>query len=225
MSKRERAVLPIIMLMGPPGSGKGTQASALQERFGFERIETGAMLRAIREGPSPAARRVRELMDAGQLAPPPLVADFVIREARRIRGGGKGIVFDGSPRTLAEAERLFAALRKDRIDRVLVVVLDVPKPETLRRVLQRWICEHCQRSGPLRESTPEICDACGEKLVRRPDDTADVMEKRWEEYAFRTLPVVRFFERRGLVAHLNGDQPIPEVCAAVAAQVGERFGL
>ena len=222
MTQQQTAHPPVVMVMGPPGSGKGTQAQAALERFGMERIETGALIRSMRDDPSPLARRVTELYDAGRLSPPPLIAEFVIREVRRILQSGKGIVFDGSPRTLAEAELLLAALKEDHVERILVVVLDVPKPETVERVLQRWICVDCTRpiSSP---STPEACRACGGKFTRRPDDTADVMENRWEEFTFRTLPVIEYFERRGLAVRVNGSRPIPEVTKDVQQLLAERL--
>jgi len=211
------------MFMGPPGSGKGTQANAAQERWGFERIETGALLRKMRDDPSADSQRVKALMDAGHLAPPPLVADLVIRETRSILGSGKGIVFDGSPRTLYEAERLRAALMEDHINRVLVVVLDVPKPETIHRILRRWVCTGCTRPAPKADTVPGVCAACGGTFARRADDTAEVMKKRWEEYAFRTLPVIQYFERQGLAVRVDGHRSIPEVTEDVQRRIEERL--
>lgn len=225
MTQRPTAAPPVVMFIGPPGSGKGTQAQAALERYGLERIETGALIRSMRDDPSPIARRVTELYDAGRLSPPPLVADLVVREVRRILKRVKGIVFDGSPRTLAEAERLLAALKEDRLNRVLVVVLDVLKPETIKRILRRWTCVQCKRPESVRELKPETCEACGGVLTRRSDDTAEIMEKRWEEYTFRTLPVIEYFERRGLAVRVDGARPIPDVTREVQRLLEERLHL
>lgn len=211
--------------MGPPGSGKGTQVAALKRVFGFEGIDTGALLRALSKEDSPVGRRVRVLMNAGELAPPPLVAKIITEQVLRFLRAGKSVALEGSPRTLHEAELFFAALRAERMNRALVVFLDVPKTQTVRRILERWICEDCKRSTALPVNTPEGCADCGGKLVRRTDDTSEIAERRWEEYTFRTLPVINFFERQGLVARVNGDQPIPDVTASVHDIVRSRLAL
>jgi adenylate kinase len=154
------------------------------------------------------------------------VAEIDIRECRKILERGRNVVLDGSPRTLYEAERDLAALRAGGASRVLVIVLDVPKPETVRRVLRRWICAECRQPAPVvKKEVPKRCGACGGLLIRRPDDTADIMDRRWEEYTFRTLPVIELFERQGLVARIDGRRPIPEVWAAVRDVLQRSFGL
>lgn len=213
-----------IFLMGPPGSGKGTQALAVENAFGFKRFETGGALRRLAGEDSPLGRRTKAFIDAGRLAPPPLVAEIVVREAERHLESGQSVVFDGSPRTLFEAERLVASLGTDRVGRLLVIVLEVPKPETVKRIVSRWICTGCTRPTVPVLETVKACRACGGRLVRRPDDTEAVAERRWEEYTFRTLPVIAFFERRGLVARVDGHQSIPTVTDAVISKVGQRFG-
>jgi len=206
---------PVVMFMGPPASGKGTQAQALLERGGFERIETGSILRQMRNDPSPIAKEVIEYVDAGKLAPPPLVAELVIREARKLLRSGKGVIFDGSPRTLFEAEVLLRALQDDGIQKIIVVALEVPKPASLERVLLRWVCTSCRRASALPPGGSPVCSACGGTLERRKDDTAEVLEKRWEEFTFRTLPVIEFFARHNMVIRVDGHRPVPEVTADV----------
>jgi adenylate kinase len=214
----------VILLMGPPGSGKGTQAQALQERYGLERIETGRILREIAKEPSDRGRRVQTFVDSGRLAPPPMVAQLVAEEARRILAGGGGILFDGSPRTLAEAE-ILSRLLSDITDRVLVIMLDVPKSESVARILKRWICTDCKRPQPPMPDIAEACRLCGGKLEKRADDTTAIVEKRWEEYTFRTLPVIEYFNRQGKVARVNGNRPISDVVSDVAHIVTERLGI
>lgn len=209
----------VVFVMGPPGSGKSTQAQALREQFGLERVKTGTILRKLGRGASALNRHIKERIDAGRLAPPPLVSDLVIRDVRRILAKGKGIVFDGSPRTLHEAELLLGELKHGRSPRVLVVFLDVPQPETARRIVRRWVCEDCALEAPSGIASPEMCIACGGKVRRRDDDRAAVAEERWEEYNFRTLPVVQYLDRRGLVTRVNGDRPIPAVTAEVEQRV------
>lgn len=225
MSVQKRSSPPVVFFMGPPGSGKGTQVAAVKRHFGFEGVDTGSMLRAMSKEDSPRGRRIKDLIDAGRFAPPPLVAEIVTDQVRRLLRGGKPVALEGSPRTLHEAEILLDALHADGTDRMLVIFLDVPKPQTVQRILERWICEGCKCSTTLSVDTLEGCADCGGTLVRRADDTVEVAEKRWEEYTFRTLPVIRLFERRGLVARVNGDRPILEVTNAVQQIVRERLGL
>lgn len=230
-----RSSPPVIILMGPPGSGKGTQARSLRERYGFETIETGAIFRRLSAEASPAGRQLKALLDAGRLASPPFAARLVIGEAQRMLKRGKGIVFDGSPRTLREAELLLEALvrkRKPRrfvggtrVPRLLVIALDVSEQETVKRIVNRWVCEGCERPSPDSGASLNACAACGGKIVRRADDTALVAKRRWEEYAFRTLPVIRYFERLGCVVRVDGNRPPSSVSAETGARVAEFFGL
>ncbi|MDP3685514.1 MAG: nucleoside monophosphate kinase, partial [bacterium] len=182
-------------------------------------------LRALSKEDSPLGRQLKAFTETGRLAPPPMVVQLVTDHILKFLRDGRPVALEGSPRTLYEAETLLGALRTDGIDRMLVVFLDVPKPQTVQRILERWVCEGCKCSTTHPVNTPEGCTDCGGTLVRRADDTAEVAEKRWKEYTFRTLPVVRFFERQGLVARVNGDRPIPEVTDEVRNIVRERIGL
>lgn len=191
----------------------------------MERVKTGTMLRALGATASARGRQIKELIDAGHLAPPPFVADLVIRELRRVLRRGKGVVFDGSPRTLHEAELLLAEFSRERAARVLVILLEVPKEVTVYRIMNRWVCEGCARPSHGTEESLEVCAACGGKLVRRADDTAEIARKRWKEYVFRTLPAIRYFERQGLVMRMDGTRPLPDMFAAIQQRVAEFFNL
>jgi adenylate kinase len=144
---------------------------------------------------------------------------------RRIISQGQGVIFDGSPRTLFEAEELLKALPPEARRRALVVFLDVPKPETLHRITRRWVCAGCRNATPNADNVPQACAECGGKLERRPDDTPEVLDTRWEEYVFRTLPVIEFLGRQGLVARVNGHQPPSDVTDDVRTVLRERLGL
>lgn len=199
-----------IIFMGPPGSGKGTQVQLAQQKLGFPIIATGQLLRDMREEPSAEGRSIREAQDAGKLVPTHLVSDLVVKKTRELLKKEKGVMFDGSPRTLYEAERLLAAL-KPLVDRMLVVVLDVPKEKILQRILSRWSCEGCLRSLSGADDPEKACLACGGKIVKRTDDTPEVIEKRWEEFRFRTLPVIEYLDRQGFTVHVDGSLSVPVV--------------
>ena len=216
---------PVIMIMGPPGSGKGTQALELHQRYGFEQIETGAIFRQISTEASAEGRELKARMNAGRFASPLFAARLVIGEAERLLKRGKGIVFDGSPRTLHEAELLLAALRRKRAARILVIFLEVLEQETVRRIVNRWACEGCEHLSPGAAESPEACAACGGKLMRRADDTVEVAKERWEEYTFRTLPVIQYFERQGFVVRVDGNQSLQDVSVETKQRVAEFFGF
>lgn len=210
----------VVMFMGPPGCGKGTQARFVQERFGFERIETGAILRAMRNEDTPIAKLVTELIDAGDLAPPPLVAQLVIERAKEILERGNGVVFDGSPRTLFEVEELLKALGKDYAGRILTIALRIPIDNARERLLIRLVCKQCNTPATNNQTK---CEHCGGELVKRVDDNSIVMENRWDEYNFRTLPVINYLDSLGLVEQIDGARPIEEVASDVEKAIKRRI--
>lgn len=210
----------VIMFMGPPGSGKGTQARFVQERFGFERIETGAILRAMRTENTPIAKLVTDLIDAGNLAPPPLVAQIVVERAKKILARGNGVVFDGSPRTLFEVEELLKALGKDNEGRILTIALRIPIDNARKRLLVRLVCKQCNIPAT---KNREKCEHCGGELVKRADDDSVAMENRWDEYNFRTLPVINYLDSFGLVEQINGARSIEEVAKDVEKVIKKRI--
>lgn len=210
----------VIMFMGPPGSGKGTQARFVQERFGFERIETGALLRAMRKEDTPIAKMITEMIDAGNLAPPAFVAQMVINRAKEILARGNGVVFDGSPRTLFEVEELLKALGEDNKGKILTIALRVPIDNARERLLIRLVCKQC--NIPSTNSRAK-CEHCGGELVKRADDNSVVMENRWDEYNFRTLPVINYLDSLGLVEQINGARSVEEVAVDVEKAIKKRI--
>jgi adenylate kinase len=212
----------VIMFMGAPGSGKGTQARFVQERLGFERIETGAILRSMRNETTEVAKMVIKMIDAGDLAPPPLVAELVIGKTKEILARGNGVVFDGSPRTLYEVEELLNELGKDHVGKIMAICLDVPIIDARERLLIRLVCGKCNTPAT---NSKKNCERCGAELTKRKDDDPEAMENRWNEFKYRTQPVVNYLDSLGLSEHIDGARPIEQVAEDVEKVIRKRLGL
>lgn len=208
-----------LIVMGAPGVGKGTQASRLAADQGLCRIATGDLLRAALAAGTPLGREAEGYMKAGELVPDEVVLEMVDEELDRgtCRAGA---VFDGFPRTVEQArglERLLAA-REATLD--LVLVIEVPEEEIVRRLSGRRVCQNCEKLYHLEFGPPRVearCDACGGDLVQRPDDRPETVRRRLAVYREETQPVIDFYERETPVpvTEIDGDRPIDEVAVAI----------
>jgi adenylate kinase len=203
-----------LILFGPPGAGKGTQAKLLVDGLGIPQISTGDIMRAERASGSDLGAKFDEYMSAGKLVPDDLV--LALLEKRLGEADAKnGAIFDGYPRTRAQAESLDAMLDKlgRSIDRV--VSLEVPMDRIVDRVTGRRVCQDCGQTYHVRYTPPPSsgkCHACGgTRIVQRKDDTEEVVRKRYEEYQAKTAPVLDHYGEKGLVATVDGVGSLEEV--------------
>lgn len=212
----------VYILLGPPGSGKGTQAVLLAERLGVPHISTGDILREHVAAGDELGRRVQAIMNAGQLAPDELVNQIVEERLNR-PDCAQGCILDGYPRTLAQAELLDALLAR-RGFRPVVVNLDVDYNVIVARITARRQCPVCGASYNLISNPPrtdEVCDRDGTALVRRDDDSEAVIRKRLEAYQRQTLPLVEHYRHSGAAYHeVDGTQGGPE---QIAQRILERI--
>lgn len=195
-----------LILIGPPGAGKGTQAQKLVVSLGVPQYSTGDMLRAARAANTELGRQAGKLMDEGKLVPDELVIG-IIAEALQQAGKGRGFILDGFPRTIAQADALGAMLEKqgETIDRV--VMLDVPFDLIMERITGRRSCPKCGAVYHIKSKPPKadsVCDNDGTALVHRSDDTAEAFGKRLESYSNWTAPVAGYYEQKGLLRRVNG---------------------
>jgi adenylate kinase len=209
-----------IILLGPPGAGKGTQAARLVERHGMRQLSTGDMLRAAVSAQTPVGLKAKAIMDAGELVSDEIVSALIDDELAAM-GEGTGAIFDGYPRTAAQAEQLDAILARNgrKLDRV--IELEVDEDELVRRIVGRYSCASCGAGYHDEFQQPKsagVCDRCGgTEFKRRKDDNEETVRTRMAEYRAKTAPILPLYDARGIVTRVDGMAPIDDVTASVEA--------
>ncbi len=209
-----------IILLGPPGAGKGTQASRLVEQHGMVQLSTGDMLRAAVQSGSPVGLRAKSVMEAGELVSDEIVSG-IIGEKLDALEADTGVIFDGYPRTAAQVESLDQLLSERGRTLDHVIELEVDEPELIKRIVGRYTCAKCgagYHDTFKRPRVAGVCDVCGStEFKRRPDDNADTVRTRMEEYRKKTAPILPLYDARGLVRRIDGMADIDVVGAEIAA--------
>ncbi|WP_288938308.1 adenylate kinase [uncultured Sphingomonas sp.] len=213
-----------IILLGPPGAGKGTQAQRLMTTRGMVQLSTGDMLRAAVKAGSPVGLQAKAVMDAGQLVSDDIVSALI--GERLDQGIGGGAIFDGYPRTAAQAEALDGLLeaRDQTLD--FVIELEVDEAALIERVEGRYTCARCGTGYHDRFKLPKVpgvCDVCGStEFKRRPDDNAETVRTRMQEYRAKTAPILPIYQVRGLVHRVDGMADIEHVAQSIDAILAGR---
>ncbi len=207
-----------IILLGPPGAGKGTQAQRLVERHGMRQLSTGDMLRAAVKAGTPVGLQAKAVMERGELVSDEIVSALIGEELDAM-GPAAGAIFDGYPRTAAQAEALDAILsaRGRTLDHV--IELDVDEDALVERITGRFTCAACGKGYHDRFEQPRqpgVCDKCGStEFKRRPDDNEETVRTRMAEYRAKTAPILPIYEAQGIVAHIDGMADMDAVTAAI----------
>ena len=209
-----------IILLGPPGAGKGTQSQRLVEKHGMRQLSTGDMLRAAVKAGTPTGIEAKAVMDRGELVSDAIVSALIGDELDAM-GADVGAIFDGYPRTAEQAESLDAILEARGRTLDHVIELEVDEDALVERITGRFTCASCGKGYHDVFEQPRVegtCDKCGgHEFKRRPDDNAETMRTRMAEYRAKTAPILPIYEARGLVAKVDGMAEMDTVTAAIEA--------
>lgn len=202
-----------LILLGPPGAGKGTQAKMLTEKYTIPQISTGDILRAAVKDGTPMGQKAKEYMNAGGLVPDEVVVG-IVKDRLQEKDCDHGFILDGFPRTVAQADALQASLRDMSKELDHVISLEVDAEALVERLTGRRTCKECGRGYHVKfEPSREIgiCDACGGTLFQRDDDQEETIRKRLQVYADQTAPLISYYRDAGVLLQLDGMQPISQV--------------
>jgi adenylate kinase len=212
-----------IILLGPPGAGKGTQAQLLVERLGMRQLSTGDMLRAAVKAGTPVGIKAKAVMDAGQLVSDEIVSDLISDELAAM-GAGTGAIFDGYPRTAAQAAALDTILARHGRTLDHVIELEVNEDALVERITGRFTCAACGTGYHDSYKQPVaagVCDKCGStEFKRRADDNEETVRTRMAEYRAKTAPILPLYDARGIVSRIDGMAPMDAVSEMITDILG-----
>jgi adenylate kinase len=202
-----------IILIGPPGAGKGTQAAAVKSKFPVDHISTGDMLRENVHAGSPLGVEARRYMDAGSLVPDALIIEMM-RERLAVNGSSGGFMLDGFPRTVAQARALDELMKEMSMSLDAAILLEVPDETVVKRLCGRRVCSSCGAifhvtGNPTRAEG--VCDICSGPVVQRDDDREEVIRRRLSVYHRDTAPLAEYYERSGLLRRVDANGPFDAV--------------
>jgi len=202
-----------LILLGPPGSGKGTASRVLAERLGVEKVVASDLLREESKNNVEYAEKILEFMDAGNLVPNEIVNKVVLEHLRNL----SGYVLDGYPRTRNQAEKLEKKLDENDVSIDRIIYLDVTLDVTLKRNLNRLTCPDCGFSPT---AGVKECPVCGAKLEKRTDDIANTITYRFDTYQKRTQPLIKYYKDRGMLLEIDANKSIEEVHESIINGLG-----
>ena len=214
-----------LILFGPPGAGKGTQAKILVEQLGIPQISTGDMMRAERASGSELGQKFDSYMKDGKLVPDALVLELFENRLKE-SDAANGAIFDGFPRTVAQADALDSTLAKlgRKVDHV--IALDVDQETIVERITGRRTCLSCGHAYHMRYSPPPPsgeCVECGStEIVQRKDDTEEKVRTRYEAYQSDTLPILEHYEPKGVVAKVDGEGSVEDITDRILSHLGKK---
>lgn len=211
-----------IIFLGAPGAGKGTQAMRVAQELGLVHIASGDLFRQAVSRGDELGLKVKNYMEKGMLVPDEVTIGMILEKVSQSRDG---IILDGFPRNLGQAEALDEAFRKRNkiIDKV--VYIKVPEAELVRRLSGRWLCRNCQMPYNRQSSPPKVwnrCDRCGGELYQRPDDRPETVKKRLKIYFNETAPLVEYYRQRDKLLEVDGEGSVEKVTRRIIRNLNRR---
>jgi adenylate kinase len=212
-----------LVLLGPVGAGKGTQARRVSGRYGIPHIASGDLLRTHRQQNTELGGQAKSYMERGALVPDDLVITMIVERMRR-PDAAHGVLLDGFPRTLAQARALDQELTEEGRILKLAIYLEVPFHDLVDRAANRWTCRTCQATYNYRVNPPHqrgVCNVDGGDLYQRDDDRLDVVSERIKVYIQDTVPVVDYYRQQGILHRIDGTDPIDAVAHNIESELSE----
>lgn len=209
-----------IVIFGPPGSGKGTQADLLAKAYDLEHISTGNLLRREVELGTPLGKRVGDILAAGELVPDEIVNELVLNKIKLLYKSGRGFVLDGYPRNLSQAKTL-AVVKLN-----FAFLIQVSDEEVIDRISNRVVCNNCGMTYNLKTNPPkqaDLCDKCGSVLMRRDDEDKEVIKNRLKIYHKQIDPLLDFYQQQGILHKIDGEQSIENVYQSMDQIIKKSF--
>ncbi|HHF08162.1 MAG: adenylate kinase [Thermotogae bacterium] len=202
-----------LVLMGPPGAGKGTQAKVISKKFNIPHISTGDMLREAVAAGTDLGKRVAHILEEGLLVPDELMF-AIVKERLQREDTSNGFILDGYPRTVAQAQKLKEILQELGKNLDAVILITSTEEEVVKRISSRRVCPSCGRVYNLLTLKPRqdnLCDDCGTELIQRKDDLPHTVRERYRIYVEKTAPVLEFYRKSGVLKTVDGSRPLEEV--------------
>ena len=212
-----------IVLLGPPGAGKGTQAELIVKKYGIPQISTGDIFRANIKNGTDLGKKAKEYMDKGELVPDELVVDLV-RDRLEQDDCKEGFMLDGFPRTVFQAEELDKIMNSKNMKIDSVLNIDVVSEKLIDRIAGRRVCKSCGATYNINTKPThkeDICDVCGGEVYQRADDNRETVKNRINVYFSQTAPLIEYYENTGVLSSINGDQAMNDVFCEIEKVLGE----
>lgn len=213
----------LIILLGPPGAGKGTQAERIVKEHLLAYVSTGDILRSAVKAQSALGRKAKQYMDEGKLVPDELVVE-IVKDRLMDPDCAKGALLDGFPRTVVQAEFLEKALPDIGISIDRILSIEVEKEELIERLTGRRVCSECSANFHLKfkpSKVRNVCDRCGGDLYQRDDDTLETVKERLDVYKHLTEPLISYYDQKGLLSVVDGNKDIDTVYEQINSILGE----